>query len=139
AAKTPNPITALGVRTTRFDVSGRIWLTSGLEEHPAELVLLARLEDREHLVAGLKLRRADRDLRPAVAGDGDQPRAMGELQLLDPLAGGRGVLVDLDLDDLEVLLAELAQVDQVVLGNLVLDQRHEADRRRDRCRDAEQV
>ena len=33
-----------------------------------------------------------------------------------------------DLDDLEVLLAQLEQVDQAVLGHLVLDQRH--DRRR---------
>ena len=39
-------------------------------------------------------------------------------------ADGR-VLVDLHLDDLEILLAQLEQVDQLVLGHLVLDERHD--------------
>src|SRR5436190_14733246 len=40
-----------------------------LEQDPAQLVFLARLQDREHLVAGAELSRADGDLRVAVAHD----------------------------------------------------------------------
>ena len=54
---------------------------SFLSRTRAELVLLAGLEDREHLVAGLELGRADRDLGLAVAHDGDQARALGQRRL----------------------------------------------------------
>src|SRR5690349_9605250 len=74
----------------------------GLQEDAAQLVLLARLQDREHLVSRLQLGRPDRDLRLAVARDRDQPRPFGELQLLDGLARRRGALVDLHLDDLQI-------------------------------------
>ena len=49
------------------------------------------------------------------------------------------VLVDRHLDDLEVLLAQLEQVDQAVLRHLVLDQPMIDAGRRDRRRDPEQV
>src|SRR4051794_22025100 len=88
------------------------------QQNAAELVFLAGLEDRENLVAGLERRRADGDLRAALAHDGDQPRALGELQPFDTLAGRRRVAIDLHLDDLEILLPQLEQVDQVVLGHL---------------------
>src|SRR5207244_9228871 len=58
-----------------------------LEQDLAQLVLLARLEDREHLVSRLQLGRADGDLGLAVAHDGDQPRPLGQRELLDALAG----------------------------------------------------
>src|SRR5690242_8089468 len=91
----------------------RLWLAS--QEHASELVLLAGLEDGEHLVARLELRRSDGDLGVAVAHDGDEPRTVGQLQRLDALARRRRVTVDLYLDDLEVLLAELQQMDDLVL------------------------
>ena len=108
-------------------------------EHAAELVLLARLEDREHLVAGLEHGRADGDLRLAVPHHGDQARALGERELLDRLAGDGRALVDLHLDDLEVLLAQLEHPHEPVLGHLVLDEPEDARDRADRLRDPEQV
>ena len=62
----------------------------------------------------------------AVAHDRDQPRALGQLEPLDRACRRTATpRVDLHLDDLEVLLAQLEQVDEAVLGHLVLDQRHE--------------
>src|SRR5581483_1589848 len=112
---------------------------SALEQYPPELVFLARLEDREHLVAGLEGGGADGDLGAAVAHHGDEPRALGQPQRLDALARDGRVAVDLHLDDLEVLLAQLEQVDEVVLGHLVLDESHDARGRAHGRRDAEQV
>ena len=63
----------------------------------------------------------------------------GSADLADRLAGAVGVGVDEDLDDLEVLLAQLEQVDQPVLGHLVLDQGHDRRGRRHGRRDPEQV
>src|SRR5580765_9084465 len=54
-----------------------------LKKDPAELVFLARLQDRQHLVTRLELGRPDRDLRGAVAHDRDEPRAFRQPQLLD--------------------------------------------------------
>src|SRR5262249_28323630 len=113
ASPTPRPAAARSGGAPRVS---RAWLRRLLlVPHLAQLVLLARLEHRKHLVARLELGRADRDLGLAVAHDGDQPRAFREAQLLDGLAGARGALVDLHLDDLEVLLPELEQVDELVL------------------------
>src|SRR5205823_14325336 len=83
-----------------------------LKEDLAELVFLAGLQDREHLVAGLQLGRPDRDLRFSVTHDGDQPRAFRQPQFLDRLARAGRPFVDLNFDDLEVLLAELEQVNE---------------------------
>ena len=57
----------------------------------------------------------------------------------EPLAGRRRVAVDLELDDLEVLLAELEQVDDPVLGHLVLDEAEDVRGGADGLRDPEQV
>ena len=54
-----------------------------LQQNAAELVFLARLEDRQHLVARLERRRADGDLGLAVAHDGDEARALGQAEALD--------------------------------------------------------
>src|SRR5690349_6531791 len=110
-----------------------------LKKHAAKLVLFPRLEDRQHLVTGLELGRADGDLRLAVAHHRDQPRPFGQTQLLDGLAGARRASVDLHLDDLEVFLAQLEQVDQVVLRHLVLNEPEDARRRAHGRRDSEQV
>src|SRR6476646_4027309 len=110
-----------------------------LKKNLAQLVFHAGLKDRKHLVARPELGRADRNLGLAVAHDGDQPGAFRQSQLLDRLARARRALVDLYLDDLEILLAQLEQVDQVVLRDLVLDEPHDARRRTDGGRDAEQV
>src|SRR6266496_2256469 len=104
------------------------------EQHPAELVLLAGLEDGQHLISHLERRRPDGDLRLFVAHDRDQPGALRQLEILDALARDRRVLVDLHLDDLEVLLAQLEQVNQVVLRHLVLDERHDERRVGKECR-----
>ena len=63
----------------------------------------------------------------------------GQLQRAHALPLAVGGLVDRHLDDLEVLLAQLEQLDQPVLGHLVLDQRHDRSGRGDGRRDAEQV
>src|SRR4249919_2300197 len=110
-----------------------------LKKDPAELVFLARLQDRQYLVTRLELGRPDCDLRGAVAHDRDEPRAFRQPQLLHRLAGGRRFLVDLDLDDLEVLLPQLEQMHEVVLRDLVLDEPKNARGRAHRRRDAEQV
>ena len=63
----------------------------------------------------------------------------GSLTRANPLALARRAAVDRHLDDLEVLLAQLDQLDQPVLGDFVLDQRHDRARCRDGRRDSEQV
>ena len=105
----------------------------------AHLVLAAGLQDREHLVAGGEHRRADGDLGRAAAHHRDQARARRQAEAVDLLADARALGADLDLDDLEVLLAQLQQVHQVVLGHLVLDQGHDPQGGADRRRHAQQV
>src|SRR5262249_27060350 len=74
-----------GRRTgTRYPAS-RIAVLA-LQEDLPQLVLLARLEDRQHLVAGLELRLVVGDRRLAVANDGNEPCAVRELERPDPLA-----------------------------------------------------
>ena len=63
----------------------------------------------------------------------------GSAQAGDALARRRRVALDLELDDLEVLLAELEQVDDPVLGHLVLDEAEHVRGRADRLVDPEQV
>src|SRR5437660_354675 len=58
----------------------------------------------------------------AAAEHRDDQGAVGQGDILHPLAGGGGALADLDLDDLEVLLFEGEQLDEPVFGHLVLDQ-----------------
>src|SRR6184192_3308927 len=66
-----------------------------------------------------------------------------EVQIAEgsPVAGKRDrqAFGDLHLHDLEILVAQLEQVDELVLGHFVLDQAHDVRRRADRRRDAEQV
>ncbi len=92
-----------------------------------------------HLVARVQDRAVVDQLGLPVAHEGDQARAGRQGQLVDRLADARAPGVDLDLDDLEVLPAQLQQVDQVVLGDLVLDEGHDPLGGADRRRDAEQV
>ena len=110
-----------------------------LEEDALELVLLARLEHREHLIPGTQHRPILGELRAAVPHHGDQPRTGGQVEPGEPLARRGRVAVDLELDDLEVLLAELEQVDDPVLGNLVLDEAEDVRGGADGLRDPEQV
>ena len=79
------------------------------------------------------------ELRAAVPHDRDQARPVGQRQPGDALARGGRVAVDLQLDDLEVLLAELEQADDPVLGHLVLDEPEDVRGRADGLRDPEQV
>src|SRR5712691_1030608 len=81
-----------------------------LKQDLTELVFLARLEDGQHLVPRLELGRADCDLCLAIPHDGDQARALRQPQLLNRLSRPRRAFVDLHLDDLEVLLAQLEQM-----------------------------
>src|SRR6266511_4958476 len=106
-------------RSTLFPYT-TLFRASALEQDPPQLVFLTGLENRQDLVAGQQLGRADGDLRPAVAHDRDQTGAFRQVELLDALPRGRVVLVALHLDDLAILLAQLEQVHQVVLRHLVL-------------------
>ena len=63
----------------------------------------------------------------------------GSADPCDALAGGRRVRADVQLDELEALAAELEQLDEAVLGHLVLDEAEEAGGRADRLRDPEDV
>jgi hypothetical protein len=74
-----------------------------------------------------------------VAHDRDQPRPLGQCDLLDRLAGTRRVLPHGHLDDLEVFPLELEQVDQPVLRYLVLDQGHDRAGGGNRRRNPEQL
>ena len=63
----------------------------------------------------------------------------GQLESADALPVAVRTLVDRHLDDLEVLLAQLEQLHEPVLGHLVLDQPHDRAGRGDGRRDAEQI
>ena len=104
-----------------------------------QFFLLARFEHGEDLVTGPELDFALGHLRLPVPHDRDQPRPGRQLDPRHLLPHGRRVRIELHLDDLEVLLAELEQVDQPVLGHLVLDHREDDRRRRDGRRDPGQV
>ena len=110
-----------------------------LEEHLAQLVFLARLEHRQHLVAGTEDRRLLGELGATVPDDRNEPRAVGHPEPCDTLARGGRVAVDLELDDLEILLAQLEQVHDPVLRHLMLDEAEHVRGCADRLRDAEQV
>ena len=57
-----------------------------------------------------------------VVAQQDRDRAaLGELDLAELLADDRGAGLELGLDDLQLAALELRQVEQVVNGNLVLD------------------
>ena len=68
----------------------------------------------------------------AVAQDRDQQAALRHRQVPDPAAGDRAVLAEQHLDDLELLLLQVEQVDEAVLGHLVLEQAQDQVGRRDR-------
>ena len=120
-------------------LSRHYWRKLALQEEPAELVLLAGLEHGENLVSRPDHRRVLGELRAAVPHHRDQTRAFREPQAADPLPGDRGVPVDLELDDLEVLLAQLEQVHDSVLRHLVLDEAEHVRGRADGLLDPEQV
>ena len=79
------------------------------------------------------------ELGAALAHDRDQPRALRQPEAGDALARSGRVALDLELDDLEVLLAQLEQVHDPVLGHLVLDEAEHIRGRADRLVDPEQV
>ena len=79
------------------------------------------------------------DLGLAVADDEISLEPCGSATCSIVLPAQTAVRADRQLDDLVVLLAQLEQVDQPVLGHLVLDQAHDRRGRRHRRRDAEQV
>src|SRR5438876_10460845 len=66
-----------------------------LEQDLAQLVLLAGLENGEHLVSRLELRRRNRDLRAAVAHHRDQTRALRQIEPGNRPARARRVPVGL--------------------------------------------
>ena len=107
-------------------------VAAGLGELGRDLGLEPRIEDQQHLVAGLDHGVGLRHEPGAAAQHRDDQRAVGQRDVLD-LAAGRGrSRSDLDLDDLEVLLLQRQQLDQPVLGDLVLDQPQDQVGRRDR-------
>ena len=90
------------------------------------VVLAPRLEDREHLVPGANHGVADGDLAHSVAHDRDQPRrprAARGLPTRFPAAGEPSVICTSTISRLS--LRQLEQVDEAVLGHLVLDERQD--------------
>ena len=104
-----------------------------------DLVLETGIEDQQHLIAGLDDRVALGDEPGAVAQHRDDQRAVGQGDVADHGPGGRRPLADLELDDLEVLLFEREQLNEAVLGHLMLDQAQDQVGRRHRGLDAEQL
>ena len=86
----------------------------------------------ENLIAGLELGLLVRDLGRAAADEGDDARALRQPERTDALALGIRGLVDRQLDDLEVFLAQLEHSDQAVVRHFVLDQPHDRAGRRHR-------
>ena len=113
--------------------------TVGAKERASNRGLEPRLQDREHLVARLEARLAHGDLRLASAHDRDQARPVGQVDLAHEPARARRVLGELDLGDLELLAAQAQELDELVVRELVLDQRHDRRGRADGRGDAEQV
>ena len=68
--------------------------------------LEARVEDQQHLVAGLDDGVGLGHEAAAAAQHRDDQAALGQLDVVDALAGRRRVLGDLELDDLQPLLLE---------------------------------
>ena len=104
-----------------------------------QLVLLARVEHGEDLVADLEHGVGPGHEALALAQDRDQQAAVGHREVADPAAGDAAVLAEQHLDDLELLLLQVEQVDQPVLGHLVLEQAQDQVGGRDRGLDPEQV
>src|SRR5438046_2845109 len=110
ASSTSRPLTrwVTAVATTSATASCQARrLRLFLDQDSAQLVFLARLEDREHRVPGLELKIPLGDLGLPVAHDRDQARARRQGHLLDRLPGTVGLVADRDLDDLEVLLPQV--------------------------------
>src|SRR4051794_33970887 len=108
-------------------------------ETGGDVVLDARIEDHQDLVAGLDDGvRLGHETR-AAAQYGDHERALRQPDLLDRLAGGGRVVGDHELDDLQPLLGQVEQVHEAVARHLVLDQAQDEVRRADRGLDAEQL
>ena len=104
-----------------------------------DLRLEPRIEDQQHLVARLDHRVGLRHEAGPAAQHGDDQRAVGQRDVLDPAPGGVRALPDLELDDLQVLLLEREQLHEAVLGDLVLDQAEDQVGRRHRGLDVEQL
>src|SRR4051794_27187675 len=116
---------------------------SATGERPRELrgddVLEPGVQDEQHLVAGLDDGVLLGHEAAAVAQHADDQRALRQLDVGDLLPGGRRVVGDLELDDLELLLLQREQVHQPVARHLVLDEPQDQVGRADRGLDAEQL
>ena len=89
-------------------------------EQLLEVLLAARVEHRQDLVAGLQHGVWAGHEALALAQDRDQQAACGHRQVADPPPGRPRVLAEQHLDDLQLLLLQVEQVDEPVLGHLVL-------------------
>ena len=87
-----------------------------------DVVLDARIEHDEHLVAGLDDGVGLGHEARAAAQDRDHERAVGQARSPRSPGPRRGVVGDHELDDLEPLLGQIEQVDEAVARHLVLDQ-----------------
>src|ERR1019366_3300193 len=104
-----------------------------------DLRLQSRVEDQQHLIPRLDQGFALGHESCATAQHRDDQRTVGQRHVLDAATGRLGALPDLDLDDLQVLLLEREQLDEPVLGDLVLDQPQDQVRRRYRRLDSQEL
>src|SRR5690606_21364822 len=89
-------------------------------EERFQLILLAGVEDGEDLVAALQDRVRGGDEAAAAAQDRDQQAPFRHFEVADAPPGDLRVAAQLHLDDLDLLLLQVEQVDEAVLGHLVL-------------------
>src|SRR5829696_1229742 len=109
------------------------------DEEAGDVLLEARVEHDQHLVAGLDHAVGLRHEAGAVAQHRDHERAVRQAQVCDALVGRAAALADDKLDDLEPLLGQVEEVDEPVARHLVLDQAQDQVGRGDGRLDPEQL
>src|SRR5436305_5833524 len=120
AAATPPPISRKSTRRSATPGgAGRLTLRC---EARGDLLLEARVEHEQYLVAHLDHRVGERDEAGAVAQDRVHDGALRHADVLHHLARGRRTGQHLDLDDLEPLLRQVEEVQKPDARHLVLDQ-----------------
>src|SRR5215213_9049967 len=114
-------------------------VAAGGPEDLFELVLLAGVEHGEDLVARFEHRVGAGHEPLAVAQHGDQQAALRHREVAHAAPVDSAVLAEQHLDYLELLLLEVEQVDEAILGDLVLEQAQDQVGGRDRGLDSEQI
>src|SRR4051794_1554557 len=86
----------------------------GGSEERLQLLLVARVEHGEHLVAGFEHRVRTRHEALAATQDRDQEAPFRHVEVADTPSHYPGVLAQQHLDDLQLLLLQVEQVNEAV-------------------------